>query len=281
MFFKSNGLAHLAAVLRCIVNPGTMSSQRRKTASRANGARSLGPKTPAGRRRSALNATRHGLLARCVLLSGESPEAFHAMLAEYTGRFVPADAVECGFIEEMAAAFWRLRRTWAVETASTRSLPATPSSASLRPFLLSHPLPSSTSSIVTKPASTACSSALSTTSFCSAGRNRLTNRVPSSPAPMLRRRGRQSPPPRSNRAEPLPAGSTHNCQRVLLPAAVPLDLRHRWEFRLHRVFPRSFSTPFLCGKSGLPSERAMTAHFRSGAWATPANENRRELRGLM
>jgi len=93
-----------------------MSSQRRKIASRANGARSLGPKTPAGRRRSALNATRHGLLARCVLLSGESPEAFQAMLAEYLGRFVPGDGVECGFIEEMAAAFWRLRRTWAIET---------------------------------------------------------------------------------------------------------------------------------------------------------------------
>jgi hypothetical protein len=92
-----------------------MSSLRRKKASRANGALSRGPRTPAGRVRSSLNAVRHGLLARCVLVSGESPQAFHALLAQYTARFGPVDGVELGFVEEMAAAFWRIRRAWAIE----------------------------------------------------------------------------------------------------------------------------------------------------------------------
>jgi hypothetical protein len=38
------------------------------------------------------------------------------MIAQHIRRFGPADGVELGMIEEMAAAFWRLRRAWAIET---------------------------------------------------------------------------------------------------------------------------------------------------------------------
>ncbi len=93
-----------------------MSSLRRIRSSRANGARSAGPKTPEGKRRSSQNALRHGLLARCAVLENESPEAFHNLLAEYLARFGPLDGVELGIVEEMVVSFWRTRRTWAMET---------------------------------------------------------------------------------------------------------------------------------------------------------------------
>ena len=93
-----------------------MSSLERKTASRANGARSKGPITPAGKSRSSKNATRHGLLADCVVLEYESREDFDSLLDEFVARFRPADGVELGLVEEMLSAFWRQRRGWAIET---------------------------------------------------------------------------------------------------------------------------------------------------------------------
>lgn len=84
-------------------------------AARANGARSRGPATPEGKRRSSRNSVRHGLLAKCAVLSNESPEAFRSLLRQHLARFAPADGVEFGLIEEMVAAYWRMRRAWAIE----------------------------------------------------------------------------------------------------------------------------------------------------------------------
>ena len=93
-----------------------MSSLRRVLASRANGARSRGPRTAAGKRRSSQNAVRHGLLAKCLVLDNESREGFGVTLAGYLARFAPADEVELGLVEEMVGAYWRQRRAWAIET---------------------------------------------------------------------------------------------------------------------------------------------------------------------
>jgi hypothetical protein len=92
-----------------------MSSQRRIDASKRNGARSRGPKTPAGKRRSSINATRHGLLAKCVVLDGESEPQFLLLLAQHQDKFAPRDDIEFGMIEDMAACYWRLRRAMAME----------------------------------------------------------------------------------------------------------------------------------------------------------------------
>jgi hypothetical protein len=81
-----------------------MSSLERKTASRANGARSKGPITSAGKSRSSKNATRHGLMAKCVVLDCESREDFDFMQSEFVARFRPADGVELGLVEEMLSA---------------------------------------------------------------------------------------------------------------------------------------------------------------------------------
>ena len=93
----------------------TMSSIRLTLAARTNGARSRGPVTPEGKRRSSQNATSHGLLARCIVMENESRTAFEALIAQHCDRLKPTDALDFGFIEEMAAAYWRLRRTWALE----------------------------------------------------------------------------------------------------------------------------------------------------------------------
>jgi hypothetical protein len=93
-----------------------VSSLKRILSSRANGARCRSPTSPAGKQASSLNAIRHGLLAKRVVLTNESRENFDILLAQHIDRFSPVDDVELGVVEEMAAAFWRMRRAWAVET---------------------------------------------------------------------------------------------------------------------------------------------------------------------
>jgi hypothetical protein len=93
-----------------------MSSLRRVQSSRANGAQSKGPTTPAGKQRSSLNAIRHGLCAKCIVLDHESRENFLILLQQHVDLFQPANEVEFGMIEEMCAAYWRQRRAWSIET---------------------------------------------------------------------------------------------------------------------------------------------------------------------
>jgi hypothetical protein len=92
------------------------SSLRRILANRANAARSTGPATLDGKRRSSQNALRHGLLARCIVLDKESSDSFDALFTQHLESLQPADAVQFGMVEEMAAAYWRMRRAWAIET---------------------------------------------------------------------------------------------------------------------------------------------------------------------
>jgi hypothetical protein len=92
-----------------------MSSPKKIQANRRNGARSKGPKTPEGKRRSRYNAVRHGLLADCTVLENESMDGFQELLQHHVRRFAPIDDIEFGFVEEMASAYWRLRRAFAIE----------------------------------------------------------------------------------------------------------------------------------------------------------------------
>ena len=93
-----------------------MSSEKRILSSRANGARSRGPITAAGKLTSSLNAIRHGLLAKCVVLPTEGRDGFDILMDQHIQFYNPINDVELGVIEEMVASLWRLRRTWAIET---------------------------------------------------------------------------------------------------------------------------------------------------------------------
>jgi hypothetical protein len=87
-----------------------------RRASRANGALGRGPVTEQGKRNSSRNATRHGLLSKAIVLQNESGDTFARLLDQHHAKLRPADDVEEGAIEEMAASFWRLRRLWTIET---------------------------------------------------------------------------------------------------------------------------------------------------------------------
>src|ERR1700683_974764 len=88
---------------------------RKMLASRANGARSRGPTTEEGKKRSAMNSLRHGLLSKCTVLPDESREVFDQLLDQYRTKFDPLDGVEHNHVEEMVASVWKKRRIWAAE----------------------------------------------------------------------------------------------------------------------------------------------------------------------
>ncbi len=91
-----------------------MISQKRILAARANGALSRGPRTPEGKARSR-NAIRSRRLTDGVVLAQESREAFQELFNFHVDCFSPLNDVELGMVEEMASAYWRLRRNWAIE----------------------------------------------------------------------------------------------------------------------------------------------------------------------
>jgi len=92
-----------------------MSSERRIRASRANGAKSRGPKTPESKRRSVTNNLRHGLLSRTVVLEDEDFQSFIDLLGALQRDLQPRNETERALVEEMAIARWRLQRLWAIE----------------------------------------------------------------------------------------------------------------------------------------------------------------------
>ncbi len=86
-----------------------------KLKSLANSALSTGPRTPEGKARSSLNAVRHGLLAKSIVLNAESREMFLEILAAYEEELQPDDEVEIRLVESMATSEWRRLRLLAME----------------------------------------------------------------------------------------------------------------------------------------------------------------------
>ena len=95
-----------------------MASERQLAANRANAKKSTGPRTSAGKQRTAQNAIRHGLLAQAVVLPGESLERFSHLLSEMHDQFQPQSPVEFALIETMVVSRWRQMRLWAIEKAN-------------------------------------------------------------------------------------------------------------------------------------------------------------------
>jgi hypothetical protein len=87
-----------------------MTSKKQISANRANAKRSTGPKTATGKRRSSLNALKHGLTAQTIVVGDEDPAQFEALRDGYADDYSPATNTEQELVERLAAYSWRLRR---------------------------------------------------------------------------------------------------------------------------------------------------------------------------
>jgi hypothetical protein len=82
----------------------------RSRANRANAQLSTGPRTPAGKQRSSLNALRHGLTAASPILPSEDPAAYADHRRRFLDEYRPATPTESQLVQELADTSWRLNR---------------------------------------------------------------------------------------------------------------------------------------------------------------------------
>jgi hypothetical protein len=118
-------LARLAAVCFGLLSPASEGtfvmpnfglSSARAEASRKNGARSKGPKTPEGKARSSQNALQHGLRAqKHMLLPGESAAEYQRLEAALLEELAPEGALQTVLARRVVAAAWRLERVERIE----------------------------------------------------------------------------------------------------------------------------------------------------------------------
>ena len=94
-----------------------MTSLLKAETARINGAKSAGPKTAQGRANSSMNAVKHGLTAKTLILPNENPDHFREMFKSYFDLFRPANQKEVDLVSAIVAARWRLSRVWSYQTA--------------------------------------------------------------------------------------------------------------------------------------------------------------------
>jgi hypothetical protein len=94
-----------------------MATKTQLEANRANAWRSSGPKTPAGKARSSMNAVKHGLTAKTIVIGDEDPAQFDRLRESLEERFKPRSVMERELTERLAGIAWRLRRIPAFEAA--------------------------------------------------------------------------------------------------------------------------------------------------------------------
>lgn len=97
----------------------TATTDRQLVANRQNALKSSGPQTLEGKAVAKLNALKHGILAKEVVIRGEnireSSMEFRAVLAWFWRDLVPVGAVEEMLVERIATCYWRLRRVLIAE----------------------------------------------------------------------------------------------------------------------------------------------------------------------
>ncbi len=95
-----------------------MISDAQIEANRRNALKSTGPKTERGKERSRLNALRHGMTAKQLVVSHEDFGDFARFGAEPRAALAPGDALEEQLVESIVMTSWRLRRAWRTEAAT-------------------------------------------------------------------------------------------------------------------------------------------------------------------
>jgi hypothetical protein len=87
-----------------------MSSQQQIDANRQNAQKSTGPTSEAGRKRSSLNATKHGMTGQTLILSPEEKESYEAHVKSYFEKYKPYDAVTKQLTQQLADALWSVNQ---------------------------------------------------------------------------------------------------------------------------------------------------------------------------
>jgi hypothetical protein len=84
-------------------------------ANRRNAQQSTGPRTEIGKQTSSLNALRHGLTSRIVVLPTEDLAAYQSFSAEFLVELAPETFAERQFAQTIIDTQWRLNRVRALE----------------------------------------------------------------------------------------------------------------------------------------------------------------------
>jgi hypothetical protein len=94
-----------------------MTSEKQQHANRANATKSTGPRSQTGKARSRLNAWKHGLSAKMLIILGEDADDFDQLRADLIKEHNPQSVLESELVERLAVILWRLRRVPCFEAA--------------------------------------------------------------------------------------------------------------------------------------------------------------------
>jgi hypothetical protein len=92
-----------------------MISDKQLAANRTNALRSTGPKTEQGRKRSSLNALRHGLTGQVTTMTDDDRAAHDQFSQALIQSLAPVGALEAQLAQRIATDSWRLNRASAIE----------------------------------------------------------------------------------------------------------------------------------------------------------------------
>jgi hypothetical protein len=95
-----------------------MATTAQITANQSNALKSSGPKSSNGKAIVSANATRHAILSDRLLVDGEKPSEFRALMQELSIALDPIGIVEAALVERIAISMWRQRRLVRAETAA-------------------------------------------------------------------------------------------------------------------------------------------------------------------
>ena len=90
-------------------------SNLKLAANRENARQSTGPRTPEGKKRSSLNALRHGLTSQIVVMPNEDLKAYLSFCERYVKDLSPKNEPEKQLAQDMANSTWRLNRSGSIE----------------------------------------------------------------------------------------------------------------------------------------------------------------------
>jgi hypothetical protein len=93
-----------------------MSIPNRAEINLANARHSTGPKSAEGKKKSSLNALRHGLTGQIVVMPAEDLQAYQRHLESFATECKPKGPIEAHLVQALADTSWRINRVAALET---------------------------------------------------------------------------------------------------------------------------------------------------------------------